>query len=128
MEHLTSLTEQQQIERKEAFAKQHAAWRDAEREEDATRAREAEERGRPHAKEQGPKSDAHPTTDPVQQMAQSLSGASIHQEQQPTHQAATAIKKARLGLFSREIILQFWIGCLEQERIESRECWYSRHI
>ena len=52
MEHLTNLTEQQQVEVKEAFAKQPASLRDAECEADATRAREVEERGRAHAQEQ----------------------------------------------------------------------------
>ena len=44
MEHLIKFTEQRQIEVKETFAKQHAALRDDERDADATRAREAEER------------------------------------------------------------------------------------
>ena len=76
---------------KEDFAKQHAALRDAERETDATCATEAEERGGAHAQEKGRRTPVHPTPDPVHQVTQSLSGSSILQEQQPTHQA-TAVQ------------------------------------
>ena len=85
------------MEVKEAFAKQHAALRDAERDADAARTREAEERGRAHAQEQESRYDVRTTTDPEQQATQSLSGPSIHQERQPTHQA-TSVQSATIRI------------------------------
>ena len=84
MEQLSQLTEDQRIEVNEHYARNFAAERDAEREEDAKQAREEEERKRTQAQEQKSRSDAHPTIDTVASLTQAFS-------------AGTAMKKAKQG-------------------------------
>ena len=96
MEHLVNLKEQHRLDLDEAYARKHAAEKEPEREGDAKRAREVEERRRTNAQGQEARSDAHLNTDPMHPLTQSLSATTIHQDQQPTHQA-TALRTGTLS-------------------------------
>ena len=88
MEHLANLTGQQRLKLEEAYATKYAVERDAEREEDAKRSRERKKRGGGHTSRDtnlGATPASPPT--PVHSLTHSLSGTTIHQDQQPTHQA-----------------------------------------
>ena len=124
MEHLVNLKEQHRLDLDEAYARKHAAEKEPEREGDAKRAREVEERRRTNAQGQEARSDAHLNTDPMHPLTQAFSGTTMDQQlrrigQQPSN-------KARLELLSRAISVQLWMGCLGQGRIDSRRCRYFR--
>ena len=89
MEHLSNLTEQQQLEVDEVFAKKYAAQQEAERDAFERQAREKEERERTQAQAQGARSGVRPTADTVSALSQALSSGTRMSQATPEATSGT---------------------------------------
>lgn len=89
MEHLSNLTEQQQLEVDEVFAKKYAAQQEAERDAFERQAREKEERERTQAQAQGARSGVRPTADTVSALSQALSSGTTMSQATPEATSGT---------------------------------------